>query len=424
MSNYAIVGKVKTSPIEGAKTLQYAYYGGLPFVVGKDVNENDLYLIFMPDGQLSREYAEANDCIDRGKDDKGNKLGGYFGKNRKVRSLKLMGGKVTSVGYIADLSTLAFAGDYSKLKEGDVVDDFNDIPIARKFEVAKKPMKLGRHSQRKDVAGFLKHPDTKQFYQQVKDIEPGSLITLTLKLHGTSARYANLPAENGFWRRLFAQVGRHLGMLAHHYQTYAGTRNTILGEAKSTYYGSDRIWMEYADKLDGKLLPGESVYGEIVGWLEWDRPIQKAGGVKFTYGVPNGFTEFYVYNVRHQLPNGYSYDLSWEQVKGRCAELGLKYVPEMGFDDTTLSGSTFNQWADAWPENPFILTKELVPYLETLVYELTNGPDLLGDHIREGVVLRIEKNGRVYFLKSKSQDFYLLEDASKNAGESNIEEEV
>lgn len=389
---YANIGKLKLSPIEGSRNLQLAHYGGLPFAVGKECNEDDLYVIFMPDGQLGEVFAHHHDLVDRGTDAEGKRLGGYFGKNLKVRSIKLMGGKVTSVGVVMPLSCLEPWGDTAGLKEGDEVDSFNGVDVAHKYELTAKKFNV---KGLKVNSGFPLHPDTKQFYLNSHRIEEGDLLIVTEKLDGTSGRFGYLPTlrKLNWLERMLAYFTKIEQV---EYRYVVGSRAQVR---------NDGVWAEIGKRLEGKLLPGETLYGEIVGY-DGQKPIQNRGGVPFTYGQAPGTCEFYVYNVRHTLPNGYGYDLSWNQIKVRCQEMGVKHVPEMKVPGR---GS---QWVFAGNINA----------LEEDIFGVTDGPSLLGNHIREGVCVRVENAGGIFTLKSKSQEFYALEDKSKNAGEQDMEE--
>ena len=204
---YSIIGKLKLQTIENAKTLQMGWYGGLPYATSKDITEDDLMVIFLPDGQLSKEYAKEHDLVAY-HDEAGKKRGGFFGKNRKVRPIKLMQGKIRSVGYVASIDTLAFTGyDVSKLKEGDSFDELNSVPICNKF-INKQTQNAGNKvSHRREVRGLATHPDTKQFYKEVRNIKAGSLITITLKIDGTSCRVANAYGELNWFERHLSKLG-------------------------------------------------------------------------------------------------------------------------------------------------------------------------------------------------------------------------
>lgn len=395
----AIVDKIKIQDIEGAKTIRQAFYGGLPYIVDKDYTEDELYLIFPPDGQISEEYAKANDLIGY-HDENGKKKGGYFGKNRKVRTIKLMGGKVRSVGFVAPLESLTFTGyDISKLNQGDEFSELNEIPICNKFLTKKQSYGRKQVNHRKELRGLYRHPDTKQFYREVENIPSGSLITITEKLDGTSVRVGNAYVKrNKNW--LERLINKFVPTKDYENKTYAGSRNVVMEPDSKTYY-TVNMYQEVADQLEGKLFPGEAIYGEIVGWENEEKPLFNRGGVIFKYGCPPGTRDFYVYNITWTLPNGQTTNLSWNQIKKRCGELRLKTVPY----------ETEYTYIDKY-------------LLEKYGYELAKGVSKIDEsHIKEGVVLRIDTpDGNTYFLKSKSEEFYMLEDKFKESGQEDIEE--
>lgn len=420
---YCTIGKLKLVPIEGAKTLQLGYYGGLPYAVSKSLGPDDLVAIFLPDSQLSEEYFEAN------KDDLA-----FFGKNRKVRSIKLMQGKITSVGYVASLSSLAFTGyDIHNLNDGDSFNELNGIPICKKFvnpnTLRAQSLRTLSKKKKLSVVGLPEHPDTQQFYKFANKLEPGDLITITLKLDGTSVRVANAytTKELKWYEKL---IDKFVPIQKVDNRLYTGTRRVVIEETTGTgYYGTHDMYLDIGRKLDGLLFPGEAIYGEIVGWQDENRPLFTRGGVRFIYGTKPGERDFYVYNIKWTLPNGQSVDLSWSKIKQRCLELGLKHVPEM------MANYNINV-KDGWWHfgDTYEIEEQILPHfiydgdierLQEIIYSFTDGPDPIDpSHIREGVVLRVEKasTGEVQFFKAKSQAFYELEDKSKEAGDVDIEE--
>jgi truncated hemoglobin YjbI/co-chaperonin GroES (HSP10) len=482
--NYkAIVGKVRLVPIEGAKTLQMAYYNGLSFAVSKDFVEGALYLIFPPDGQLSKEYAEHNDLVRRRDLETGEQKGGFFEENRKVRSIKLMKGKVISVGFIATLETLPkYNGD---LEEGDEVSEYRGVPICNKYvnEATKRASRGPNQPKKKkdyaNIIGFAEHQDTSQFYKAAySNIDSGDIITITLKLDGTSVRVGNpyLIKHNTWWNRLIAKV---FNVNMHFNRVTAGTRRVVLDPSKietapdwivysmakkkvlvkefktdieSTelyrqifptdetdagkytlqfletflpgftqwytnknmsggYYGDGHaMYREPEIRIGKSLLPGETVYGEIVGWANESKPLFVRGGIAFKYGCGPGKRDFYVYNIKITSPSGYTFSLPWNIIKQRCFELGVKYVPEMIIEEgcSQLVAPKFidENHKKAWFE-----------FFNKAVEELIHGADPIDpSHIREGVVIRVDKanTGQTIFMKAKSAEYYALEDASKS----------
>jgi len=226
-------------------------------------------------------------------------------------------------------------------------------------------------------------------------------------IHNTSCRIANAYVnENmGLVKKVLYNFGLYEQKKANKH--LVGTRRVIIERTESGgYYGSHDMYLEVGEQLQGKLNPGEAIYGEIVGWIDEERPLFNRGGVIFKYGCIEGTRDFYVYNIKWTLPNGESIDLPWHKVKARCEELGLKHVPEIE-----------HNWTGSF------IYGGIADILQNIVYPLAEGPDLIDpSHIREGVVVRVDYNGTTKFLKCKSATYYELESKHKESGEIDIEE--
>ena len=90
------------------------------------------------------------------------------------------------------------------------------------------------------------------------------------------------------------------------------------------FYGED-LWTDTGKRLEGLLPKGMVVYAEIIGWTNAYQPIQKG----YTYGLPEGQRQLYVYRITQINPDGYAVDLSWDQVKEFCNNNGINHVPEI-----------------------------------------------------------------------------------------------
>lgn len=154
MTHKAIVTRVRVVEVEGAKTLSQGYCLGFPVAVDRNTRDGDLVLFFNAGLQLSPEFAEANDLVFRGLDDKGNRLGGYFSENRKVSAQKFMKGKIVSEGFACPLSFLDFVGVPYIGKEGEELDSLNGIPICRKFlsKATRNAIKAGKQMENNTVS--------------------------------------------------------------------------------------------------------------------------------------------------------------------------------------------------------------------------------------------------------------------------------
>ena len=120
----------------------------------------------------------------------------------------------------------------------------------------------------------------------------------------------------------------------------------------------------------------------------------------YSYGCIPGECKFFVYRIIQVNEDGVITEKPWSQVKARCDELGISYVPELA--------------------GPLLISSdEDVEAVKFLVDQYENGPSTLDQgHIREGVAIRVERSdGVVGFLKSKSFDFGVLEGYLKNSDE-------
>lgn len=436
MSYQATVVKVNPYPHPNADNLVLANVLGTTVVIGKDAKPGELYLYFPTDGRLSESFAQANNLIGYKDPVTGERKGGYFSENRKIRSQKFRGQK--SDGFACPLSYLSYAGDISDIKEGDSFDVFNGVVICEKYYTpatlrAINKGKEGKPGIARHIPSFAKHVDTEQFYKEAKYIPVNSVIWVTEKLHGTSGRTGKVWVKEEKPKRWYHKFG-FKPKVVEGYQIVNGTRNVILMDSRSilndkpiefTGYYEDKSFRFNASKdWAFKLFEGEVVYYEIVGFTGNQAPIMNPASLKelkdkelskkygdlmhYSYGCdPNGpFDSFgktvtqhdiYVYRITRTDKLGNTVEYSWPQVKSRCEELGIKYVPEIDS----------RPYVFFWNEN----INMMLNYLNSLVESYTEGSSTIDPtHIREGVVLRIDPPiGKSYWLKAKSFTFKLCE---------------
>ena len=108
----------------------------------------------------------------------------------------------------------------------------------------------------------------------------------------------------------------------------------------------------------------------------------------YSYGVPEGSRDVYVYRITRATVDGTETELPWFQVVQRCRELGLKTVP---------------------PLHQFIAQGE-DEVMNIVDGYMDNRSSTLDDrHLMEGIVVRIENSEGTQFLKSKNDLFGILE---------------
>lgn len=427
MAYKAIVARVWTRPHPNADRIQLGECRGYQVIVGKDVEDGTMGVFFPPDGQLSDEYVRANDLYARDPET-GEKRSGFFEKNRRVRAQNFRGQK--SEGYWAGLESLDAmpqikgynSGAHNLLKEGDEIDSYRGVPLCQKYETpatrrAKANMQL---QPRRQNQHFRKHFDTHQLKKEWPSIPSGAIVYFTEKLHGTSGRLGYVPQDvKPNWRQRLAAwlIDRGRKMETFEWTHLLGTRNVILDTfVGESYYGKEGFRYKLTDPIKPKLRKGETIYFEIVGFTEDGKPIMPSVDTKevpairelygdkmyYSYGcwvaaeAPGPQSKLFVYRITQTTPDHIPLELSWEQVKGRCEELGLDYVPEVDVP--------FNSYLPS-------ATYRVLERAENL----SHGPSVLdATHIREGVCVRWEKGKDMGILKHKSHEFLVLEGVVKS----------
>ena len=438
-------------PAENADKLNLCEVFGNTVVVDKTVNENELYIYFPCDGQLSLDFCLKNNLLRKLPD--GTPSTGYMDPNkRNIVAIKLRGNK--SDGIVLPLKCLESFGDVSALNDGDRIDTFNGHLICEKY------IPRRNHSSRyasgsknykkkkENIAPFFaEHVDTEQLNYNLDVFKPGDEIEITLKMHGTSHRVGYLPVLKGYKDSWSCRVGNafrhhlnkfgyryedvHDGEPIYEYDYIAGTRRVILENYEGGYYGSDTFRKQHSDFFNGKLWKGETVYGEIVGFLEDGRPImpscnnsrlndkdfiKKYGDeTVFSYGCdPAGYdhevwnneekmrtlpqSDFYVYRMTMTNPEGEVIEYTPDFMRYRCEQMGAKCVPVM--------------WKGIIPEHPGSEADPTITageWIKNVAERFYDGPDPIGKtHVREGVVVRILNRPRFVSLKHKNFEFKCL----------------
>lgn len=197
----------------------------------------------------------------------------------------------------------------------------------------------------------------------------GNFVAHGAVVHNSSARIANVPTlvKPTVRNRLAKFFGVPVKDTV--YDVIGGSRR-VIKDAHDPYrgpgfYGEENdIWAQAVDRW-GHLIPkGFAVYGELIGWAG-DKPIQRG----YTYNLPQGEMEFYVYRVAVITPDAEIVDLPWPRAQQWCAERGLKTVPtmreevfpvELGADwrlDEFLKPLAFYKDTTLWADDPVPLSE-------------------------------------------------------------------
>jgi len=413
--NYAaqIVRVSRLLDLEGADRLHGIPLFGMQALTAKGgVNVGDLGVLFPTECQLSEDFCKKNNLYSSQLLNEDTTTKGYLSDNRRVRAIKLRGHNSNCL--FMTLKSLENIGvDISALKEGDVFNSINGVEICRKYKIkVNTPGKVGnkqRNQQRKcriEEKLLPRHIDTDNWWRNEHKISENSEIIVTAKYHGSSVRLAQQTCyrELSWTERLLKWFGFRIETTEYDY--FAASRNVVKDmkrkdwDSLEHFYDSD-IYNAALSKVRTSIPKGYVIYAELIGW-SGQSPIQK----NYTYRIPQGEFDMYVYRIAHVNPDGIMVDLSWDQLKEACANWGMKYVPELW------RGKKKDFNVDQYMDKHFVKDLGLTQCLP------------LDDKAPcdEGVVIRVE--GLVpYLLKAKAPKFLGHETASLDAGEVSIEDE-
>ena len=415
--------------------------------------DGDLVVYFPTDGQLSEEFCAQHNLV-RKKDDAGNNIGGYMDPvKRNVCAIRLRGEK--SDGLAMPISCLEYTGvDIRTLEAGFAFTAINGKEICQKY-IPRRPNRAatgsGNRTRNKKVPVaplFVEHADTEQLAYNLGAFRAGDEIEITLKMHGTSGRTARLPVLKGYRRTLLDRLFRREGTPIYEDGYVSGTRRVVLEDYEGGFYGDNTFREQHSKAFEGKLMKGETVYYEIVGFTTSGAPIMGDGNNKklgddfvkqygntttFSYGcAPTGAkmmygrdeygdfaipvkvpqSDIYVYRMTMTNEDGFVVEYTPDFMRYRCEQMGVKTVPVF------VRGIVTAEDVATYGMGPGEIVKEIAE-------KYYAGTDPIGKtHVREGVVVRIINRPKFTAYKHKNFEFKVLEGIIKDTADAPDMEEA
>lgn len=409
-------------PIKGLDNLVYVNVQGNSCLISKDSPEDELYLYFPCESQISHDFLCMNNLYRNTSLNSDATQKGFFEENRRVKVLKFRG--IISSGFVIPLSTLDKVVSNFTLQAGDEFNEFDGVEICKKYIKRTNPGKTGFSNPRTRILDEIvdskmvpEHPDTSHLLKNIHKLGADDHVVITFKLHGTSARtYNTLVKRKLSWKDRWA---KRFGVkvVEDTYETVACSRRVVKSVGfeqlpnKHHFFTSGDLWSEWAKKnLEGKLNKGEAVYYELIG--------KTYSGEAIQHGYTYGFNEpmCYVYRITNINSDGIEVDLSWEQTKKRAEQLGLEVCPVF------FNGSLGDFIRDILKVGIYDNLEELT---EQAFAQLLDKPSILDSSVvEEGFCIRVEgtyPKAEIYKIKSKK--FLEYETKSLDKEIKNIEED-
>lgn len=436
--------------------------------------------------QKNQNYKEVQALIDEGKEAEAKKLVGYFNKHGRVRMVRLRG--CPSMGVLFTIDSLVkwkpqikeydFSQCFTPNAEG-IVEPFNfdtidgelfikafvpkiQVPQVRKQNATQKTnRKLLRRFDRLVDGQFTIHYDTNMLRENMWRIKPDTVVTISVKMHGSSHIVGNLLVkvpktsiaaksqvvkamkairglrkreQRFYWQKELVKslINHQRNIINSQYRLKYGNITSSRKVIKNKYinlgpqkhfYGVD-IWTGYGNLLYPYLTEGMTVYSEICGYVTGtDSPIQKEKktNIPFDYGCEPG--ESFIMPYRITFTDNEGNRTEWEamEVYGWTLNL-LKEHPELADRIKPLQIIYHGTLSDLYPEisvtehwNRNVL-KAMIHDKEHFGMELDE-PLCKNKVPREGIVLRIDNDVKAEAFKLKTFRFLDREEENIDSGE-------
>lgn len=367
-------------------------------------------ILFPTECQLSHDFCHHNNLYRKSELNSNTEAKGYIEEKRRVKAVKLRGNKSTAL--FMPLDCLSYLGIKPQdLKEGDNFTHINGVEVCRKYELqipksrSNKTRGQTKKFVRVDNKTFPEHWDTENFWRNEELYKDTDYIIVTQKLHGTSARFTNARVlrKLSLLEKLVKKLGFNIN--EYEYDTLAGSRRVIKdikAEKNHDHFYDIDLWNFHLEKIQHLIPKNWVIYGEIVGWVNEDKPIQKG----YTYCLPRGTSEFYVYRISTVNQDGIVVDLSWSQIKEWCKLNGIKHVVEMW-------AGYFSQFH---VDNFMDIEYNVMGWQQCL--PVNTGKD---KRVDEGICIRLENRLNPWVTKAKCPEFLLHETNLLDKGEVDIE---
>lgn len=446
--NYAaqIIVVKNIRPVPNSDFLKQFTYQGMN-IITTSAQEGDKVVYFPVECRLSDQLLKANNLFRKKERNADPEQAGFFEDNGRVRAIKLRG--AYSEGFILPLQGLVDAYPelirLPELEGSDIGKPFDTVGIVGKQETFVKKYvvdkqikdssspknggnrKVIRESRLVDDQ-FKLHHDTPKLAAAIGSIPPHAFITITNKLHGTSFVSSNVLVKRKL--SLIERIAKFFGASVKEteygnvYSSRKVVKNEHFSGPKETHFYKEDIWGVVNNHLKDGLLKGETVYGEIVGYLSDSGMIQKG----YDYGCAIGQHKVYIYRITHTNEDGKVIELRHDQIRERAEQLGVNVVPILwkGQLHSYYKAAQHKKDIEAGnPGNTGNYTVEPEYVLEMLKEDWANGSkcDMCVNKVpAEGMCLTVEDGLKPRTYKLKSSAFLQHETKELDLGETNIED--
>jgi len=307
----------KIVPIKNSDFLGTTLVNGLSIVVRKDeCKEGDVMIYASNESELNKEFLKCNNLFNEPELNQDPTKKGLFNKFGRIKLVCLRG--TYSYGFLFKPSDLLKWKPELDLSNIEIDKDFDTIDgeLFIKAYIPKTSVKSSKSEGRAFDTSISFHYDTEQLAGRIDKIDPNKVINVSVKLHGTSAVFANVPITIPLKLNIFQRFFTRKPKILTKFDLVCASRREIKAE-------EDSLWNIVGEKIKDYIPQGYTIYGEIIGYSAGlDRYIQK----DYDYSCSPGEWKFMIYRINstsyHGFIPGSSYE--WEADEVRDWTLKLK----------------------------------------------------------------------------------------------------
>lgn len=384
--------------------------------------------------------------------DKAKKLCGLFNKYGRVRCVVLRG--EPSFGFLFSIDyMIKYCPEIANIQLEDYLDkDFDTVNgelfvkayIPRIKEIPQKQQKTKQEKAQKKLSRFNRiidgefsfHYDTNNLdTRNIQILNPETSVAISVKIHGTSVIIGKLkvkqPKKINIFKRIWNLIAINKFKFIDYdivygpiYSSRKVIKNQYINKNVSSGYYSKDIYSEYGDLIYPYLEEGMTVYGEIFGYVNNDKMIQKF----YDYGCNPNENKLMIYRITTTNEDGTKREWNIDDVKEWTED--LKAVMKANCDeyerihpiDVLYDGKL----SELYPDIKENWHNELLNHLQNdkehfgmECYEI-----LCNNKVpREGICIRINNDIYNRCFKVKTNSFKLKEAILIDSGEVDMEME-
>lgn len=161
---------------------------------------------------------------------------------------------------------------------------------------------------------------TENFRRNWHNVKPESIITVSSKLHGSSAIISLLPAKKEKSKKWYHKLFRLTPKTENTFVNVWSSRKVIKNLTEGSGFYTEDIWGRVNEDFKDKIPKGYTIYGELIGYQKNGEYIQK----DYDYGLEKTQYQFMPYRITSLDLEGNHIELSSAQVKEFAKKAGMR----------------------------------------------------------------------------------------------------